>query len=143
MLNTIILIMVLIGGQTPQLATAVCDFEAAVWQAFSDVMPAVEMRGCAFHWGQCLWRKLQALGLQTAYNNDAAFHHYCRQLFALPCLPHETIESALSEMENEVRILALYYYCSYNNALISYLESDECTKYKYVGLLVIACMCYV
>ena len=30
----------------------------------------VQLLGCAFHWNQALWRKLQELGLQTAYMRD-------------------------------------------------------------------------
>ena len=65
----------------------VSDFEAAVLNAVRRVLPQVDMRGCAFHWGQAVWRKVQDLGLQRAYHNDEEFHFYCRQVLALPCLP--------------------------------------------------------
>jgi len=57
-----------------QVQTVVCDFEAAVWQAVKDVMSQVDVRGCSFHWGQAVFRHVQSLGLQTAYNSDEDFH---------------------------------------------------------------------
>ena len=72
-------------GEEAKVQAVIGDFEAAVWKAVGQMLPHVEMCGCAFHWGQAVWRHVQQLGLQTAYHNDATFNSYCRQLFALPC----------------------------------------------------------
>ena len=70
----------------------VLDFEASVWRAIPEVFPDVVMRGCAFHWGQAVWRKVQELGLQTAYSNDNKTYKFVRQLLSLPYVPHEHIQ---------------------------------------------------
>jgi len=48
-------------------------------------------RGCAFHWGQAVWRKIADVGLQSAYAADEGTHRLCRRLLALPYLPAEHI----------------------------------------------------
>ena len=64
-------------------------------------MPWVALRGCAFHWRQCIFRKIQALGLYTSYLHDEATHNYCKLLMALPFLPAEHISAMFSYLENK------------------------------------------
>jgi hypothetical protein len=40
--------------------------------------------GCLFHFGQCIWRKLQSFSLQNQYREDKSFHSNVRKLYALP-----------------------------------------------------------
>lgn len=61
---------------TPAVAEIVMDFERAAWRAADHVMPDIRCQGCAFHWGQAVWRKAQELGLRRAYLEDnATFMH--------------------------------------------------------------------
>ena len=43
----------------------IIDYEVAAHQAFREVFPNVEMKGCNFHFGKALWRNLQANGLSS------------------------------------------------------------------------------
>ncbi|GFR60612.1 hypothetical protein ElyMa_005411300 [Elysia marginata] len=70
------------------LEAVLADFGAAVWGAFRHVFPAVEMRGCNFHWA--VFRKIQELGMQPGLNQ------YCKQILALPYLPWELIDPTLN-----------------------------------------------
>lgn len=49
----------------------VVDYEAALWNDIRHVFEGAEVRGCAFHWGQAVWRQIQ-VGLRmewTDYNS--------------------------------------------------------------------------
>ena len=53
----------------PAVEEVVADFESGVWGAVRSRLPQVLLRGCAFHWGQAVWRKIQELGLQVSRKN--------------------------------------------------------------------------
>ena len=78
-------ILEIIPTQSVQRVTV--NFEHALWCAFRKEMPDVEVKGCAFHWTQAVWRKVQLLGLQTAYTDDKAINSFVRRLMALPFYP--------------------------------------------------------
>ena len=61
------------SGRSVNVECIVSDFESAVWKASREVLLNAEVRGCVFHWRQAVWRHLQQLGLQTAYNTDTVF----------------------------------------------------------------------
>ena len=93
------------------------DFEAGLWHVLSVMMPWVALRGCAFHWRQCIFRKIQALGLYTSYLHDEATHNYCQLLMALPFLPAEHISAMFSYLENKAAtppLVALTQYIASN-----------------------------
>ena len=53
----------------PAVEEVVADFESGVWGAVRSQLPQVLLRGCAFHWGQAVWKKIQELGLQVSRKN--------------------------------------------------------------------------
>ena len=54
--------------------------------------------GCLFHFGQCVWRQVQALGLQTKYK---AFNLSVRKLIALAFLPIVDVVRAFDMLSDE------------------------------------------
>lgn len=54
-------LMTLRNNQNP--VTIMTDFELAVIKALKLKFPGVTMSGCMFHFGQCVWRKLQEFGI--------------------------------------------------------------------------------
>jgi hypothetical protein len=80
----------------------VCDFEKAVWQAVHLVLPFVQVKGCGFHWTQCLFRQLKKLGLVSAYRSDKNVKILCKQVLCLHLLPVCKIENAFFRLLNSV-----------------------------------------
>ena len=74
------------------------DYELAAHNAWRRMRPngIVNLRGCFFHFSQCLWRKLQRLQLQQMYNNDAEFKLWAKKILALPLLPTYEVEQAFN-----------------------------------------------
>src|SRR5207237_7660825 len=63
------------------------DFEKAEHNAVHAVFPTTKIRGCFFHFCQCLWRILQKHGLANAYQQDYEFAQQIKQIFALAFAP--------------------------------------------------------
>ena len=50
--------------------TIIVDFELAVHNVVRTLFPASSLKGCLFHFGQALRRKLQELGLSAKYGKE-------------------------------------------------------------------------
>lgn len=40
----------------------VADFEEGLWRGAKSVLRGMRIHGCAFHWGQAVWRHVQEQG---------------------------------------------------------------------------------
>lgn len=74
------------------------DFEAAAISAVQENFPQAEVHGCHFHFGQNIWRHIQAEGLQLKYNEDEDFAFQLRLLIALAFVPVENVIDAYTEL---------------------------------------------
>ena len=63
------------------------DFEKAVISCLKDIFTGVQIYDCFFHFGQCLWRQIQACGLQSWYNDpkNAMEIKKIQELVFVPC----------------------------------------------------------
>ena len=77
----------------------IVDFEKAVWQAVTVVFGVhVDVKGCFFHLSQSTWRKVQRLGLTTAYKDNDDAKQFCGMLDALAFLPVSDIPEAMEHL---------------------------------------------
>lgn len=88
---------------SPDPAVVIADFEKAVWQAVTVVFgDHVEVKGCFFHLTQSTWRKIQSLGLTTAYKDEDEAKQFCGMLDALAFLPVSDIPEAIEYLRQNV-----------------------------------------
>ena len=87
----------------PKLHRVILDFEAATWKALKNVFPGVELRGCSFHFTQAVYRHVQSLGLQTAYQENVSVRNYVRKLMALCYIPAIHIRPLFQKLSQEAR----------------------------------------
>lgn len=70
------------------------DFERAEMNSFVREFPSAKSKGCKFHFGQSMYRRIQQYGLAQRYGMDVKFSLKMRQLLALAYLPDGEIEQA-------------------------------------------------
>ena len=88
--NSYIRVLMELNKLNPNLKpnTVMTDFEQAALLAFKTVYPDIEQRGCLFHMGQCIWKKIQANEeLRERYTSDPEFALSIRQILSIAFVP--------------------------------------------------------
>ena len=70
------------------------DFEPAMIKACKQQFPSVVLKGCFFHFSQCIFRVIQENGLKKKYEEDAEFALNLRYLPAIAYVPVDTVVRA-------------------------------------------------
>lgn len=78
--------------------TIMTDFESAAINAFKAAFPGAQQRGCFFHFNQCIYRNIQAHGLQHRYENDAEFALKMRMISALAFVPVDNVVDSFEQL---------------------------------------------
>ncbi|KAG5897272.1 hypothetical protein JTB14_011438 [Gonioctena quinquepunctata] len=77
------------------------DFEEAVIMAIKRILPNVKIAGCNFHFNQCLWRKVQSIGLVEGHGNDGSIRLHIQMCASLAFFPvSDVVDGWLVIMEN-------------------------------------------
>ena len=79
----------------------IIDFERATIAAIHEILPNTVVRGCFFHYAQCVWRKVQELGLSTLYREDKGVKTWIRRAAAMPLVPIDNIEDVFLHREDK------------------------------------------
>lgn len=80
------------------------DYEAAMIKAVSNVFSSKCVQGCLFHYCQCLWRKVQELGLSVAYRQHRHVKQWIRRYSALPLLPVDDVEKGFFDINENAPV---------------------------------------
>ena len=57
------------------------DWERGSRNAFKDVFPQIRIYGCLFHYTQCIWAKVQKLGLTNGFKSNPEISKFTRLLW--------------------------------------------------------------
>ncbi|CAG4985916.1 unnamed protein product [Parnassius apollo] len=74
------------------------DFEKAIQNAVCQVFHGVQVMGCLFRLGQCLWSKIQELHLVEEYRNDENVRMHLKMLLALSFVQEGDVITAFEEL---------------------------------------------
>ncbi|XP_067668277.1 uncharacterized protein [Haliotis asinina] len=77
------------------------DFEYPVHQAIHAEFPTTAVRGCYFHYSQCVWRKVQDLELVRAYKDNPEVGRLVRRAAALALLPAGNVQDVWVDCMND------------------------------------------
>ena len=75
--------------------TIMVDFEVASIQAYQRVLPRSAIKGCLFHYGQCVQRCIQRVGLAAAYRAadlGSPLRRMVRRTSARPLVPPDQLD---------------------------------------------------
>lgn len=76
-----------ITGYCFQPSRILCDFEMSLISAIQTEFPQASLHGCYFHYCQSIWRKVQELGLTTAYRRQRSVKNIIRRVMSLGYVP--------------------------------------------------------
>lgn len=87
----------------------VSDYEKAVWKAVKKLnedpsiktFKNVKQFGCAFHFTQAIFRKIQKIGLGNLYCNNRRFREQCRRLMCINLIDYKDIPVVLEMLHQK------------------------------------------
>jgi hypothetical protein len=80
------------------LKTIMVDFVKAAMNAINYEFPKTKVKGCFFHFSQCIWRQVQDVDLQTRYKDDVTFALQVRKLPSLAYVPKNEVINAYNNL---------------------------------------------
>jgi hypothetical protein len=78
------------------------DFESSAIEALKEKFPNSRMKGCLYHFAQCIWRRVQEQGLSTKYQESKEVRSWIRRGVSLALVPEDRIDDGFLIMQNSV-----------------------------------------
>jgi hypothetical protein len=110
--------------QPPKLQT---DYEQAIISAVRCEFPGSRLVGCMFHYGQCLWRKVQSLGGAEEYTAEAETRQYIRRCAALAFVPLQRLDDAWLEIQGDAPDTRLC--TAFSDYFVNTWLDDVCSRF--------------
>ena len=82
------------------------DFEDAAINSFKFHFPSAILKGCFFHFSQCLWRKFAFYGFTVHYSNKQVKSLF-KSAIALALLPQDKVKDAFEmivDVANDINV---------------------------------------
>ena len=76
-----------------------CDFESGLRKSLQKCFPEITIKGCHFHYGQCIWRFVQSYGMKKVFAENSGFRSLIHATIGLAFVSLERIEEALKVLE--------------------------------------------
>lgn len=86
------------NGLSVQLRFVLCDFEIAALKSIRLNIPDAHSKGCMFHFGQNIWRRVQSLGHASLYNTSQVFLLAVKSLVALAFLKEDKVQATFTSL---------------------------------------------
>ena len=79
----------------------ISDWELAERHAFQSQFN-MDLHGCLFHRGQAIWRKVQELGMSTAYIKESKVRFFVWHILAMAHVPLQDHPQAIQIIEDDL-----------------------------------------
>ena len=96
-----------------------CDFELALIKSLRFHFPNADIKGCLFHFGQCIWKTVSVCGFKKKYNKDEEFKLFVKKLIALALVPIDNVVTAFHLVEENLPTTSLIA----TDKIINYFQS--------------------
>ena len=63
------------------------DFEIALRTAIQNAFPNIEMKGCHFHYAQCIWKFVLDTGHKMSFSNSSEFATFVKCAIGMAFVP--------------------------------------------------------
>lgn len=91
------------------------DFEKGLYNSCNEAFEGVNLKGCNFHFVQCVWRKVPNLGLQKDFSNNLNVRKQIKMCLNLAFVPENRINFEYDK-------IVLYYKETTNKALTDFFD---------------------
>ncbi|CAF0860245.1 unnamed protein product [Brachionus calyciflorus] len=78
------------------------DFEFGLIKAIIFHFNSAELKGCHFHFSQCLWRHLSTIDLKRKYSTNSNFRLWIKKIISLAFVPLDMIDSVYDIIKRDI-----------------------------------------